>query len=114
MARGGNRPNLVWSDDADVAESGALAIAVAAPFAGDPAVSPVLLAAHHEESVRRQAVALWLAVGAPPGIIGRLARDESPNVRAVVAHKAERAMAAAPGEATRSPGLELGGRDARR
>ena len=91
--------NLVRSDDADVAEPGARALAVAAPFAGGAAVSPFLLAAHPEDRVRRQAVALWLAVGSPPGIIGRLARDESPGVRADVAHEAERAAAAAPGEA---------------
>ena len=91
--------NLVRSDDADVAEPGARALAVAAPFAGDAAVSPFLLAAHPEERVRRQAVALWLAAAGPPGVIGRLARDESPGVRAVVAHEAERAAAAAPGEA---------------
>jgi Restriction endonuclease len=91
--------NLVRSDDADVAEPGARALAVAAPFAGDTAVSPILLAAHPEERVRQQAVALWLAAGAPPGIIGRLARDQSPGVRAVVAHEAERAAAASPGEA---------------
>jgi hypothetical protein len=91
--------NLVRSDDVDVAEPGARALAVAAPFAGDAAVSPILLAAHPEERVRRQAVALWLAAGAPPGIIRRLARDQSPGVRAVVAHEAERAAAAAPEEA---------------
>ena len=91
--------NLVRSDDADVAEPGARALAVAASFAGDAAVSPFLLAAHPEERVRRQAVTLWLAAGGPPGIIGRLAQDESPDVRAVVAHEAERAAAAAPGEA---------------
>jgi hypothetical protein len=91
--------SLVRSEDADVAVPGARALAVATRFAGDPVVSPFLLAAHPEERVRQQAVSLWLAIGAPPGIIGRLARDESPGVRAVVAHEAERAAAAAPGEA---------------
>ena len=91
--------NLVRSDDADVAEPGARALAVAAPFAGDAAVSPFLLAAHPEERVRRHAVSLWLAADTPPGIIGRLTRDESPGVRAAVAHEAERAAAAVPGEA---------------
>ena len=91
--------NLVRSDDADVAEPGARALAVAAPFAGGASVSPFLLAAHPEDRVRRHAVALWLAVGSPPGIIGRLARDKSPGVRADVAHEAEQAAAAAPGEA---------------
>jgi hypothetical protein len=91
--------HLVRSVDADVAVPGARALAVAGPFAGDPKVSPYLLAAHPEKRVRQQAVSLWLAVGAPPGIIGRLARDESADVRAAVAHEAERATAAAPGEA---------------
>jgi hypothetical protein len=91
--------NLVRNDDADVAAPGARALAVAARFTGDPAVSPFLLAAHPEGRVRQQAVALWLAVGAPPGIITRLARDESPGVRAAVAHEAERAAAAAPADA---------------
>jgi hypothetical protein len=91
--------NLVRTDDVDVAEPAARALAVAAPFAGDAAASPILLAAHPAERVRRQAVALWLAAGAPPGIIGRLTQDPSPDVRAVVAHEAERAAAAAPGEA---------------
>ncbi len=91
--------SLVRSRDTDVAEVGARAIAVAARFAGDPAVSPVLLAAHPDDRVRAQAVSLWLAVGTPPGIIGRLARDESPVVRAAVAHEARRAAAADPEEA---------------
>ena len=90
--------NLVRSDDADVAEPGARALAVAAPFAGDAAVSPFLLAAHPEEHVRRHAISLWLAAGTPPGIIGRLSQDESPGVRTAVAHEAERAAAAAPGK----------------
>jgi hypothetical protein len=91
--------NLVRSDDVDVAEPGARALAVAAPFAGEAPVSPILLAAHPEDRVRRHTVALWLAVGIPPRIISRIARDDSPDVRAVVAHEAERAAAAAPGEA---------------
>ena len=90
--------NLVRSDDADLAAPGARALVVVAPFAGNAAVSPFLLAAHPEERVRRQAVSLWLATGTPPGIVGRLARDESSNVRATVAHEAERATAVVPGE----------------
>ena len=90
--------SLVRSRDADVAEVGARTLAVAARFAGDPAVSPVLLAAHPDDRVRAQAVSLWLTVGTPPGIIGRLARDESPVVRAAVAREAKRAAAADPGE----------------
>jgi hypothetical protein len=65
-------------------------------FAGDPAISPILLAAHPDDHVRAQAVPLWLAVGTPPGIIGRLAQDESPVVRAAVAHEARRAAAVEP------------------
>jgi hypothetical protein len=91
--------DLICNDDADVAAPGARALAVASPFAPDAAVSPLLLAGHPEEPVRRQAVALWLATGGPPGIIGRLAKDESPEVRANVAHDAERAAATAPAEA---------------
>jgi len=91
--------NLVRSDDPDAAEPGARVLAVATPFAGDLAVSPFLLAAHPEERVRRHAVSLWLAAGTPPGIIRRLAQDESPGVRAAVAHEAESTTAAAPGEA---------------
>jgi hypothetical protein len=91
--------SLARSQDADVARLGARALAVAARFAGDPAVSPVLLAAHPDDRVREQAVSLWLAAGAPPGIIGRLARDESPVVRAAIAREAGRAAAADPEEA---------------
>ena len=91
--------NLARSRDADAALLGARALAVAARFAGDQAVSPVLLAAHPDNRVRAQAVSLWLAVGAPPGIIPRLARDESPVVRAAVAREAGRAAVADPAEA---------------
>lgn len=79
----------VRSVDADVAEPGARALAVAAQFACDPVVSPLLLAAHPEQRVRQQAVTLWPAVGAPHGIIGRLAWDGSPSVRAVVMPKGQ-------------------------
>lgn len=91
--------NLVRSDDVDVAEPGARALAVAAQFAGDTTVSPFLLAAHPEERVRQHAVSLWLATDTPSGIIGRLAEDESPGVRAAVAHEADSAAAADPQEA---------------
>ncbi len=90
--------SLVRNQDADVARLGARALAVAARYAGDPHFSPILLAAHHDDRVRAQAVSLWLAVGSPPGIIGQLARDESPVVRAAVARKAGRAAAADPAE----------------
>lgn len=91
--------NLVRSSDVDIAEPGARALTAVAPFPGSMAVSPFLLAAHPEERVRRHAVSLWLAVGAPAGIIGRLACDESPVVRAAVAHNVDPVVAAAPGEA---------------
>jgi hypothetical protein len=76
MAQRGDRPTGCWTDS----------------------ISPVLLAAHPEERIWRQPVASGWPLEPRPGIIGRLAWDESLDVRAVVAHETERAMAAALGE----------------
>ena len=70
---------LVRNRDADVALLGARTLAELSRFATDLPISPVLLATHPDERIRAQAVSLWLALGAPPGLIGKLAQDASPT-----------------------------------
>ena len=63
--------NLVRSQDADEALLGARAIAVAARFAGDSAVSPVLLAAHPTTaSARRPSPSAWPSAPRPGSSAG--------------------------------------------